>query len=139
MGGRDFFVDTSGIYALLVARDPVHAKAVAVLKAAAAAGRGAVLTDYVLNEAATLLMARKVPHLAEALFAMVDRSKALRLVFVGADRFGKAREIFLKRIGQGHSFADCTSFVVMRDLGLADALTTDRHFAAAGFRPLLAS
>ena len=30
-----------------------------------------------------------------------------------------------------------TSFVVMRELGLRDALTTDKHFAEAGFRILL--
>jgi hypothetical protein len=32
---------------------------------------------------------------------------------------------------------DCTSFVVMTELRIADAITTDRHFRLAGFRPLL--
>ena len=32
---------------------------------------------------------------------------------------------------------DCTSFVVMQEEGLTDALTTDRHFEQAGFAVLL--
>ena len=31
------------------------------------------------------------------------------------------------------SFTDCTSFVVMRELRLREALTTDHHFAQMGF------
>ncbi|MFA7234316.1 MAG: hypothetical protein WC076_09405 [Terrimicrobiaceae bacterium] len=34
------------------------------------------------------------------------------------------------------SFTDCTSFAVMRRLGLVEAATSDSHFQAAGFRPL---
>lgn len=32
---------------------------------------------------------------------------------------------------------DCISFVVMQDMGIIDALTTDDHFRQAGFRALL--
>jgi predicted nucleic acid-binding protein len=32
---------------------------------------------------------------------------------------------------------DCANFVVMADLGIRDAFTSDRHFEQAGFRCLL--
>jgi len=32
---------------------------------------------------------------------------------------------------------DCISFVVMKEQGIKEALTTDKHFAQAGFRVLL--
>lgn len=39
---------------------------------------------------------------------------------------------------KGWSLTDCTSFHIMAERGLIDALTADEHFAQAGFRPLLA-
>lgn len=35
------------------------------------------------------------------------------------------------------SLTDCTSFVVMQDAGINEALTGDRHFEQAGFKTLL--
>jgi uncharacterized protein len=36
------------------------------------------------------------------------------------------------------SLTDCISFVVMKDEGIREALTGDRHFTQAGFVPLFA-
>lgn len=53
-------------------------------------------------------------------------------------------EIFLSALGlyeekasEGYSFVDCISMMVMRDRGLTDVLTCDRHFAQEGFNILL--
>ncbi len=48
-----------------------------------------------------------------------------------------AKNFFRKHSDRCYSFTDCTSFVVMRELRLTEALTTDRHFVEAGFRVLL--
>ena len=44
-----------------------------------------------------------------------------------------AEEAGVKVLDKSYSFTDCTSFVVMRELGIREALTTDRHFVQAGF------
>ena len=49
----------------------------------------------------------------------------------------RLRLSFAEHIDHGYSFTDCASFVVMSELGIRDALTTDRHFTEAGFRALL--
>ena len=41
--------------------------------------------------------------------------------------------VFFRCRDKNCSFTDCTSFVVMRELRLQEALTTDRHFMQMGF------
>jgi len=137
MVGHDFFVDASGFFALLCPADPAHRKAQHILKKAAVEKRLGVTSDYVLDETATLLVARRVPHLAAELFRMIEQSQALRVVFIHAERFEEARALFLKHLDQEYSFTDCTSFALMREMKNHDALTSDRHFRERGFNPLL--
>jgi predicted nucleic acid-binding protein len=108
------------------------------LLARAARSRGRfVTTDYVLDETATLLRARGHGHLAGALFEAVFTSLACQVRWMDSDGFAQARRFFLKHHDQPWSFTDCFSFVVMRALGLHNAITTDAHFRHAGFNPLL--
>ncbi len=134
---NETFVDTSGFYALLVKGDQMHDRAKDILARAAQAGGRFVTTDYVLDETATLLKARRHGHLADALFEKVFASAACRVEWIDPDRFDQTRQFFLKHQDQDWSFTDCFSFCVMRVLGIADALTTDQHFGQAGFNPLL--
>jgi len=136
--GSEIFIDTSGFYACLVKGDERHAAAAEVFaKAAKQTGRF-VTTDYVLDEAATLLKVRGLGHLAESLFDRVFASRACHIVWMDAVRFAATREFFAKHRDHAYSFTDCFSFCVMNELRLSDALTTDAHFREAGFRPLLA-
>lgn len=47
-------------------------------------------------------------------------------------------DLYRARPDKEWSLTDCTSFVVMNECGLTDALTGDRHFEQAGFKALLA-
>jgi predicted nucleic acid-binding protein len=136
--GPEVFVDTSGFYALLVAGDAAHAMASAVVRDAAGKRRF-VTTDYVLDEAATLLKARGCAGALKPLFDVVLNSNACRIVWVDSDLFHAARLFFAKHADQPYSFTDCVSFVVMRMGRIRSALTTDAHFRQAGFEVLLSS
>ena len=133
----DVFVDSAGLYALADHRDPAHSHAERIVGERARAGRRLVLTDYILDEAATLAMARRGGYAALRLLEIPDLSGGFDLEWIGPERFAAAKALFRKHADHGYSFTDCTSFIVMRELGLAEALTTDRHFRAAGFKPLL--
>ena len=133
----DLFVDTSGLYALADHRDPVRARAQRYAAAKAASGSRFVVTDYILDEACTLAKARVGSYAALRLLQLVEASAGFRMEWVGPDRFEAAKAYFRKHADHDYSFTDCTSFVVMQELRLRDALTTDHHFAEAGFRGLL--
>ncbi|HNQ88760.1 MAG TPA: PIN domain-containing protein [Verrucomicrobiota bacterium] len=134
---RDLFTDTSGLYALADRRDPLQARAQQWVLSRVSAGGRLVLTDYILDEACTLAKARAGAAAALRLLALVEASAGFRLEWVGPDRFEAAKAWFRKHSDHGYSFTDCTSFVVMRELKIRDALTSDRHFVEAGFHGLL--
>jgi predicted nucleic acid-binding protein len=96
-----------------------------------------VVTDYVLDEACTLAKARAGGPAALRLLELVEASAGFRIEWISPDRFQSAKAIFRKHIDHDYSFTDCTSFVVMQELGLRDALTADRHFTEAGYCALL--
>ncbi len=96
-----------------------------------------VTTDYVLDESATLLKARGHAHLLPEFFEIVMASAACSVQWTDIETFEATRAMFLKHLEHKWSFTDCVSFVVMRQCGLSEALTTDEHFRDAGFVSLL--
>jgi hypothetical protein len=49
----------------------------------------------------------------------------------------KGWALYEQRLDKAWSLTDCISLEVMREWNIHDALTSDRHFAQAGFRALL--
>ena len=76
---NDTFVDTSGFYSLLVRRDRLHTAAADYMAQAARSQGRFVTTDYVLDEAVTLLKARGHGALLAPLFDTIDNSAATRI------------------------------------------------------------
>jgi uncharacterized protein len=134
----EIFIDTSGFYALLVRADDRHRQALDVMRKAGKRTQRFITTDYVMDETATLLMARRCFSVIPTLFETVSASKACRVVWMDAARFEKTQRVFIKNIGNAWSFTDCFSFILMRELRLREALSKDTHFRDSGFTPLLA-
>ena len=134
---NETFIDTSGFYSLLVRRDRMHARAAAFMANEARVQGRFITTDYVLDESVTLLKARGQGALIRPLFESIDNSTALRIEWTTSERFDQAKAFCMRYADKAWSFTDCVSFVVMQSLRLTAALTTDDHFAQAGFRALL--
>jgi uncharacterized protein len=127
------FVDTAGWMACADASDPAHRKAVVVRDAWLEDGGLFVTSDYVADETLTLLRRRLGMDAAEAWWRQVDGSSRVRWEYISLARADKARGLFFRYRDKDFSFTDCTSFILMRELKLREALTTDRHFRQAGF------
>ncbi len=98
-------------------------------------GSGGILltTDYIVDETLTLIRLRLGLRAASDWWDQVEGSSRLRWELIDPARAEKARTWFFHWKDKDFSFTDCTSFVVMKELRIHRALTTDRHFRQAGF------
>ena len=107
------------------------------MKGFAKVGARAITSDYVIDETATLLKMRGNKHGTRVLFDTLGTSRALSVERISEERYERARTFFLKHLDKEYSFTDCTSFILMKELKLHAALTSDDHFRIAGFDALL--
>src|ERR1700730_8518385 len=131
---RALFVDTAGWMACADSADPAHARCRAARDGALEAGQTLVTTDFVVDETLTLLRFRLGLNAVDTWWQQVDRSPRLRWERIDSDRFEKARQLFFRYRYKDFSFTDCTSFVVMSEIPLTHAMTTDRHLRQMGFQ-----
>ena len=134
---ENVFVDTCAFFALLVRSDPAHSQMVDAFNDFRSTKTRWVTSDYVLDESATLLIARGYHSMAVELLELAEKSVAVQVEWMDAQRFAKARRLFAKYSDQGFSFTDCFSFALMRELKIKKALTKDKHFTVMGFEQLL--
>jgi predicted nucleic acid-binding protein len=135
------FVDTWGWIVLADARDPQHEEVVALRRKHTESGI-LVTTDYVLDETFTRLFGGSPFKEAERFVTGVLRARDAGMVQVEQitpERFARSYRLRIRyRDKPRISFTDLTSFVIMTELGIRDALTSDAHFGAVqlGFRAL---
>jgi len=133
---KALFVDTAGWMACADAADPEHDQARAARDSALEHGMTLVTTDYVADETLTLIRKRLGLRAAEKWWQQIEASSRLRWEWIDLPRAERARSLFFHHRDKDFSFTDCTSFVVMRELKIRQALTTDVHFRQMGFQIL---
>ncbi len=128
------FVDTSGFYCLYNRDQKDHEAAIEFYNSAARH----VTTNYVLAEYVALADARGSSRADAIEFSerVLDDGE-IELVWVDEVLHRRAVDLLRDRQDKAYSLCDAVAFIVMRDLDIADALTTDRHFEQEGFVRLL--
>lgn len=128
------FVDTSGWFSLLHRPETTHEAA--VVHYATAARR--VTHSHVMSELIPLATVRKVPRPKTLAFAAeVIDSPRVEMIWVDEELHRDGMALLVARPDKSYSLCDAISFVIMRRLGLTDALTSDKHFEQEGFVRLL--
>lgn len=128
------FADTAFYVAIHNRRDTLHTPAVNLARRLTAP---IVTTEFVLIEVANFFKRPGDRHNFAALNAALRSNEGTVVVPASSDLYSRGLNLFATRSDQSWSLVDCTSFVVMSDQGLTDALTNDEHFEQAGFRALL--
>jgi len=127
-------LDTSGLLCCYHAGEPQHADAVTFFNAATAR----LTHSYVLAEFIALCQARGLNRIRVLDFSadLLD-SPHVEVVWVDETLHRSALTLLQERLDKTYTLCDAVSFVLMRERGIAEALTTDHHFEQEGFtRPL---
>ena len=126
------FADTFYFLALVNEQDSAHAAAVGY-----EAPVGLITTAWVLTEVGDALSA---PENRPAFLRLLDTLREtpdIRVLEPATALFERGVQLFRERPDKEWSLTDCISFAAMREAGITEALTGDRHFEQAGFRALL--
>lgn len=124
------FVDTSAWYAYANRKDPKHADVSEILRTFPGS---LVTSNYVFDETVTLCLYRLGHQVACMVGSVLRNPDEVDMVRVTIEDEVAAWELFLNRTDQDYSFIDCTSFTLMRRLGLGTALALDTDFTAENF------
>jgi len=126
------FVDTSAWFALIDRSDQNHEAAAGFVRQFQVEPVTWHLTDYIVDETATLLSLKVSHQQAVAFLDFLDRSRQVMRSHVTPDLLGKAEKIFRRYRDKKWSFTDCVSFAYMDSQGLADVFAFDHNFAEYG-------
>lgn len=129
-------IDTSGWYCVLVEEDHRHDNSLNVYISATSR----ITHSFIIAELVALcdrrgFSRRQTLDFVAAMF--VDEN--VKIIWVDEELTVAALELLHNREDKKWSLCDAVSFVLMDELGLTEALTTDHHFEQAGFVKLLES
>ena len=86
------------------------------------------------DETITLIAMRSGHTAAAKVGATLLDARVVDLIRITAADERQAWKLFLDRPDKTYSYTDCTSFVLMRRLGIGSAAALDEDFAREGFR-----
>jgi predicted nucleic acid-binding protein len=127
------FVDTSAWVAMLDRSEASHLAVAAFLREQRAL---LVTSDYVVDETLTFLRLRVGTPIALQFGESLLADDGIAFVRLAEADWKQAWVLFRRYSEHDFSFTDCTSFALMKRLGLSRALTLDGHFRVMGFQML---
>ncbi len=138
---RDLFVDTSGWGYFLDRKNPLHTKVVAlVTQAVTQRRRKLVTTNYIIHELVALLTSSHFhlsrPQVIKAINA-IKSDVSVEIVYIEQTIDDRAWKLLEARPDQKWSLVDASSIIIMKDFGMAEALSTDDCFPTEGLTKLL--
>lgn len=131
---RSVFADSVGLLALLNRRDQWRPPALVVHRQLVADSARLLTTTYVLAECGNAAARWPIRAAVDALRLRFERDEAI--IDPTPAEWEAAWAAYARGDAGEAGVVDHLSFQVMRRIGVSEAFTNDRHFAAAGFRPL---
>jgi predicted nucleic acid-binding protein len=130
------FIDTSAWVAVETPKDKNYIRAENILKDLIKNRYFFIMTDYIYDETITELMVNSGNEDAIKFGEKILKSSIVEMVIIDKEDIKEALELKKKYKDKDFSFTDCTSFVIMKRLGITKAFSFDKHFEQAGFEVL---
>jgi predicted nucleic acid-binding protein len=130
----DAFLDTSFVIPLVNKSDQYHDLALQLTDRFE--GNKLVTTDAVLFEIGNALSRNFKVQSVEIIEHFLS-SDDVRVIHLHPTLFRRAFDLYKSHTDKLWGLVDCLSFVIMKELGITDLLTADKHFEQAGFKPLM--
>ena len=130
------FADTFYWIALVDFTDSAHRRALALTSERA--DSPIVTTDEVLGEYLTFFATAPEPMRRKAVTnaQRILESPAVQVVPQSRESFLSGMALYGARPDKGYSLTECISMQTMRNKGITEVLSNDRHFEQEGFRAL---
>ena len=130
----NLFIDSSAFVALNNRLDGTHQRAVELNNSLVGKEFRFFTSNFVISESLTMI-AQKV-SLERAVRFKEEDFRDVDVVKITEAHEDQAFEIFKHLTSKNISFVDCTSFAVMRSLGITTVFSFDEHFKKMGFKML---
>ena len=131
------FLDTAYAIALSSEQDDYHGLALQIADELEAERTSIVTTQAILLEIGNALSKHRFRHAAVALLQALELDTSVEIVPFSQELYDRAFALFSQRPDKDWGLIDCVSFIVMRDHGIIQALTTDDHYRQAGFQAIM--
>ena len=131
------FLDTAFVIASAIGTDAFHEKALELLKEIRALGIQMVITHAIVLEIGNALAGPRYRRLAITALDSMETDDKVTIIPLTEELFEMGYKLYRTRMDKEWGLIDCVSFVTMKQLGIAESLTTDLHFQQAGFAALL--
>ncbi len=128
------FLDTLFVVGLVNRRDQYHRQAIELSEQLE--GSSFLTTDVMLLEIGNAL-AKGYKQESIKIINEFLQSEDTEIIHLNPVLFQQAFKLYQTRHDKEWGFIDCVSFVVMKEKGILQALTFDKHFTQAGFQPLM--
>src|SRR5438552_347561 len=101
--------------------------------------RPLITTHWVLVELADALCQPEMRMRTEQFIRGLQADTSMTIISDLEPWFNRGLDLYRDRPDKSWPLTDCISFFVMRERGIREALTGDRHFEQAGFVAVLSS
>ena len=126
------FLDSSAFLALEDPSEKNHDSTLQAMNELVGDGFGLLTTNFVFDEAYTLILSRLGRQRAVHWGTALKESQLVQVAAVNEDHEAAAWQIILSHTDKDYSYTDATSFAVATRLGITEALAVDRHFNQFG-------